>query len=490
MKSILRFIAVLLCVAICTLSFAACNKDNTESDQSADNSSAELTSSDTSSKGDEAAAVKPEQVMFDNNEETYWKPDGEEGGSVEFSLDAEKTFNSITFKEFGDEITDFFVEIKENGNWVEILHADEMRVRTCILDKTYTAKDVRLTVSRPADKPDCGVSEMAFEEKGKLEGTKNFRNLGYFPVHTLEKVRSNNYDELRYLTDVIFFGLGSWDKNGNFIWSETYNEEYLKSTLAEVKAFYGDKKVNFWFCLQNYHKESTENTGELFKTEASRKKLTQFSIDICKKYGFVGVDIDYEYPTDSSGYGDVAWSQYSLFLNYAAKELHKNGLKLSSAMYPNKVALSAETIAVMDHINIMSYDMQAYDTKSRMHSRFFVAPYSLDYFTGLGFKPEQLLLGLPFHSRYYDGATSHSHAGYAWVIDRFRGGISNWINHVDTGTYDYSFNGPNMIRDKTYFAMENGMGGVFNWSLGSDVSHKDSRSLSLMTAKTIERFSK
>lgn len=490
MKNLIRIIAVLLCVAICSLSFAACDKDTTSSDQSADNSSAELTSSDTSSKGDEADLTKPEQVMFDNKDDTYWKPEKEEGGSIEFSFESEKSFNSITFKEFDDEITDFFVEIKKDGEWVEILHADEMRVRTCILDKTYTAKDVRLTVSKPADQLDCGVSEMLFEEKGKIDGTNNIRNVGYYTASRLDKMREDNFDELKYLTDVILFDFGSWDKNGNFIWSETYNEEFLQDTLAELKEVLGGRKINMWFCLQNYHKASTENTGELFKTESSRKNLTKFAIDICKKYGFIGVDIDYEYPTNSSGYGDVAWSQYDLFLNYAAKELHKNGLKLSCAMYPSKVALSKETVSGIDFINIMSYDMHGFDEKLRMNSRFFVCQYSLDYFVGLGFKPEQLTLGLPFYCRIYDGTTSQGGGGYKWIINRFRGGINNWINRVDTGSQVFSFNSPDMIRDKTYFAMENQMAGVFCWCMGSDVGHDDPRSLSLTVGKTIERFSK
>ena len=116
--------------------------------------------------------------------------------------------------------------------------------------------------------------------------------------------------------------------------------------------------------------------------------------------------------------------------------------------------------------------------------------YSLDYFVGLGFKPEQLTLGLPFYCRIYDGTTSQGGGGYKWIINRFRGGINNWINRVDTGSQVFSCNSPDMIRDKTYFAMENQMAGVFCWCMGSDVGHDDPRSLSLTVGKTIERFSK
>ena len=479
MKSIIRLIAVMLCVTLGALSFAACNGNEVSDDTSSSASSPAENNSPNAQN-----TVKPEVVMFDNDINTFWSPENYESDSIEFSFENEKTFNSISFVEKGDIVTDAFVEIKKDGEWVEIFHSDELGTRTAILDKTYTAKDVRLTVSLMEESG--GISELSFEEKGKIEGTENFRTLGYYTASRIEWARENNFDELKGVTDLILFDYGSWDKNGNFIWSETYNEEFLQKALKELDEILGGRKVNLWFCLQNYHKESTTDTKELFATEESIKKLTQFSIDICKKYGFAGVDIDYEYPM-----GEVAWANFDKFLNYAAKELHKNNFKLTAAMIAGmNTTISPETAALMDYVNIMAYDMQGKDTKRMRSSAFKTCQYSFDYFTNLGFKPGQMMLGLPYHMRFYDGTKSTGDAGYKKAVNRWRGGLKGWMNSASIPTGTYSFNGPEMIKDKTYFAMANGMSGVFNWCIGSDVAHTDSRSLSLSVMNTIERFSK
>lgn len=483
MKSIIKLIAVMLCVVIGALSFAACEKTDV-TPSSSETQSGDLASSDTNSKENEMNVTKPESVMFDNDLNTFWKPSNIESDSIEFSFDEEKTFNSISFVEQDDIVTDAFVEIKKDGEWVEIFHSDELGTRTAILDKTYTAKDVRLTISMMEESG--GICELSFEEKGKIEGTENFRTLGYYTASRIEWARETNFDELKGVTDLILFDYGSWDKNGNFIWSETYNEEFLQKTLKELEEILDGRKVNLWFCLQNYHKASTTDTKELFATEASIKKLTKFSIDICKKYGFAGVDIDYEYPM-----GEVAWSNFDKFLNYAAKELHKNDLKLTAAMIAGmNTTISAETASLMDYVNIMAYDLQGKDTKRMRASAFKACQDSFDYFTNLGFKPEQMMLGLPYHMRFYDGTKSMGDAGYKKAINRWRGGLKGWMNSASIPTGTYSFNGPEMIKDKTYFAMANGMSGVFNWCVGSDIPHTDPRSLSLSVMNTIERFSK
>ena len=412
MKSFTKLIALMLCVCMGVASFAGCKEPvNNSSDA---NSQTNNSQTDNSSPSKEDR-THPADVMFDNNLETYWKPSNKESDSIEFSFDKEKTFNSIYFVENGEKVTDCFVEIKSDGEWVEVFHSDEMGTRTAILDKSYTAKDVRLTVTIPDE--DGGVCEMTFDEKGKVAGTSNFRTLGYYTASRIEWARETNFDELKYVTDLILFQFGSWDKNGNFIWDEQYNEEFLKQTLEELEEILDGRKVTLWFCLQNYHKASTNDTKELFATDASIKKLTQFSIDICKKYGFAGVDIDYEYPSSVE-----AWENFDNFLSYAAKELHKNNLKLTAAMSPgmNTSNLSAETAALIDYVNIMSYDMQGVDKTGKRNSPAWAGQYSLDYFTKIGFKPEQLLLGLPYYMRFYnpDTGTGSGDGGYKKAVNR------------------------------------------------------------------------
>ena len=73
MKSIIKLIAVMLCVVIGALSFAACEKTDV-TPSSSETQSGDLASSDTNSKENEMNVTKPESVMFDNDLNTFWKP--------------------------------------------------------------------------------------------------------------------------------------------------------------------------------------------------------------------------------------------------------------------------------------------------------------------------------------------------------------------------------------------------------------------------------
>ena len=477
MKSLIRLVSAVLSVAILVLSFASCKKN----DQAQDDTSSVVSTIKPS--WEEALKEDNTSKMLDGNVETFWSV--EEGTTTqEFSLEKETTFNAIKFDEHNDYITDYIVEIKENGEWKQIYRQDEMGKRVGIIDETVTAKDFRITVTSSQNLG--GLNEISFSLEDGFEAT-NFCNKGYFTVSRIDKMRETNFSELTGLTDIILFDFGSWDKNGNFLWGSKgaeYNEAFLQKVLEEVKTALNGRKINIWFSLQNYNKETTEHTGQLFATEQARKNLTDFAVNLCKKYGFYGVDIDYEYPSNSKEYTDVAWKNYNLFLQYAAKALHKNGYKLSCAFYPKMTQVEKETIELIDHVNVMSYDMM--DRFGR-HSGYAVCEKSYSYFLELGFKPEQLILGLPYYTK---TTTGEAGPGYNWIINRWRNSVKPWVNFTHNNTYTYYFNGPYIIRDKVFYAMSNNMGGVFNWCMGADVPVSDERSLALTVDNTIKRFSK
>ncbi len=476
MKKFLRLISLILSVVFLIFSFTSCKKNETT-----DNTSS--TSTDDKIFWEEVVKADNIKKMLDGDAETFWSVN--EGTTTEeFSLEKEVTFNAINFDERNDYITDYIIEINKDGEWKQIYRQDEMGKRVGIIDDTVTAKDFRITVT--SSQNSGGLNEISFSLQEGFE-VNSFRNVGYFTVSRLEKMRENDFSELTGLTDIILFDFGSWDKNGDFLWGsmgEEYNESFLQTVLEEIKAVLKGRKINIWFSLQNYNTKTTEHTGQLFATERSRKKLTDFSVSLCKKYGFYGIDIDYEYPWYSKDYTDVAWENYGLFLNHAATELHKNGYKISCAFYPKHMQIEKETVELIDYVNIMSYDMM--DSVGR-HSGYSVCEKSLTYFLELGFKPEQLILGLPYYTK---TTTGESGPGYNWVINRWRNAIKPWVNFAYNNKYTYYFNGPYIIRDKVFYAMSHNMGGVFNWCMGSDASISDDRSLTLTVDNTIKRFLK
>ena len=418
--------------------------------------------------------------MLDGDESTYWSPYKTETSTVEFSLEKAQTFNAISFKEHRNYVTDYIIEAKLSGEWVQIYRQDEMGTRTGILDKTFTAKDFRLTLTLSDERG--GISEITFsEEKAK---SIDFVNVGYYTASRLDRIRANSFSELKGLTDIILFDFGAWNKDGEFVWSSEYDEEYLKATIEEVHRELNGEPIRIWFSLQNYHKASTTDQVELFATEEVRQRLADYAVELCQKYDFYGIDIDYEYPQYSKIDPVLAWSNYDKFLKLAADTLHKAGYKFSAAMSPISVKLSKETVEAIDRVNIMAYDL--IDSNGR-HSSYARANMCVVYFTDLGFKPSQLILGLPFYTK---TTTNEGGQAYYWIVNRWRGAIKPWVNSAYTNRYVFHFNGAYLIRDKVFYSINNNLGGVFCWCVGSDVPDTDSRSLSLSVEETIKRFTK
>ena len=425
--------------------------------------------------------------MLDNNDKTYWSPFSTEPTTVEFSLNKSVEFNTIVFKEYNDYIIDYIVEAKQSGEWVQLYRQDEMGNRTGVLDKTFTAKDFRLTVTM--SDVVGGISEISFKLEDGFKNGKEFRNVGYYTASRVDWMKRNGFHELKDLTDIIIFDFGSFDKNGDFIWgsskSPEYDEEYLVGLLAEVEKQFEGRDVRIWFCLENYNKTTTNDPVELFATEEARQNLADFSVEICKKYGFHGVDIDYEFPWRSKIDKDLAWLNFDKFLQLAGKELHKEGFKLSAALHPASIQLSKETAKYLDFVNVMAYDRL--DDKGR-HASYALVDQSIEYFTDLGFQKSQLIMGIPF----YCHSTSEIDSGltYSWIIRRWRNAIKPWTNSAYTDTATMYFNGPYMVRDKVFRCMQEEVGGVFGWVLGADIPEDDPRSLHLVVRETVKRFSK
>lgn len=522
-RIIISSIAVVLVAVIIALTFAFCNNQNPDIDTSSKKPSSskpasteasddkkDETSSDSSSNvsslptfnigdinwddypessgGDYEAEIPVFKIedMLDGDETTYWSPYSTESSSVEFSLGKEATFNTVEFIEHRTYITDYILEAKQSGQWVQIYRQDEMGDRVGVLDKTFTAKDFRLTVTMSDERG--GIAEIDFKLCDGFILPEQYANLGYHTASRIDKVRANNFDELRGLTDVILFDFASFDKDGNVVWDYLgggYNEEFLVDMIEETEQALNGQKIRYWFGFQYFTKRNPDvDTADVLATEESRVKLSDAMVELCEKYGFYGIDIDYEYPHNLTQNPEKAWSNYDEFLKILGTKLHAKGYKLSLAMAPSQVRLSSETIKLIDKVNVMSYDI--IDSRGR-HASYALLDRCVVYFTDLGFDESKLVMGMPFYTK---TTTNDGGQAWSWVLNRWRGAIKPWVNWAYTNKYQFYFNGPYMVRDKVFYTMNNGLGGVFNWCMGSDVPDSEGRSLSLTVEETIKRFSK
>lgn len=442
----------------------------------------------------------------------FWLPNTTEKVAKSFNIEKAVTFNVIDLKEYLDfnndtthynknsYVNELTIDAKINGKFTRLCKLDEVGTRSVLLDKDYTSNEFRVTATFTDERG--GISDISFRKAdSETLATKaaNFRNVGYFTAGSLGNLRKNFYDKVSGYTDVIMFDYGCWNEKGEFLWGTMDNgldEEHLASTINEVRALDGGENLDIWFCLQNYDKKNVTDTDTLFATEKSREKLADFAVSVCEKYNLVGVDIDYEYPET-----EKAWENYGKFLSLCANKLHAKGYKMSAAISSFGANwFGADVKENIDYLNLMIYDL--FDFKGR-HS-----PYSLirkfyDTYTELGFSPEQLVLGLPYHTRTFETVDNYHQIGgngyrglYEGVQDvdftQLRDPSTNFVKS-GSGGWTYYFNGAQMIEDKVLYAMEKNMSGVFCWCLSVDVPSENEKgiaSLGQTVIDTINRFSK
>ena len=439
--------------------------------------------------------------MFDEDTTTYWSPTTTEKIYTGFKTETPVTFNAIDFTEYLDfdedetnyinnsYVKEFVLDVKQNGKYVELCRIDEIGTRTVVLDDTYTGTDFRITVTAADER--FAISKLAFKEISAVKRATPFRNVGYFCASSIDKLRECFYDKLSGYTDIILFDYGSWNANGDFLWGTMYenvDEAHLENTLAEIRALDGGNDLDIWFCLQNYDKSITD-TSVLFATETSRRNLAQFAVNLCEKYGFTGIDIDYEYPATVT-----EWRNYGEFLSLCGQMLHAKGYKLSAALTSfGTNHITANIQSALDYVNMMVYDI--YDATGR-HSPYSLMDRFYKYYTGIGFRSEQLVLGVPYHTRTLetvDDRHQYGGGGYRGLYDEYAEYINPHTNLITStsGKWNYYFNGTDMLRDKVWYAISNNMSGVFCWSLRNDVANDNEKgvpSLGQAIIDTIDHF--
>ena len=199
-----------------------------------------------------------------------------------------------------------------------------------------------------------------------------------------------------------------------------------------------------------------------------RARLVESVAAAVDKYGFDGVDVDWEYPTDRTA------EQYGLFMTELDGALEKRGKWLSIAVMGGvdgngnalmgAFAYSEEVLELVDWVNVMAYDGDA----GSGHSPYDYAVNCGSFWINRrGVPKEKVNIGVPFYER----------PGWTAYADIVAADPEN--AHSDSAMVNGKkvyYNGLDTMAAKTRWACENA-GGVMIWELTQD--SKD-QSLSLL----------
>lgn len=298
------------------------------------------------------------------------------------------------------------------------------------------------------------------------EKQTDFRVTSYFVSENIQDSAALHSEDFDIITDAILFGCATFDTEGNV----NVEQQKLETALTNLRNAIGERDVGITLNILGPSAQGSYSTWEEQMEAMSKEhnkaftsgKLGKNIVEVLDKYGFDGVHLDYEYPIS-----DKAWFYFNNFL--VALDARLGDYTLGIAVSNWNINLSIPAILAVDTVELMMYDLN--DAEGR-HS---AAQDMIDRAENTDFKGlllSKVNFGLPFYARPSDmSAYWYGYNGYYDKLDE-----EGWYYDENTGK-DFWFNTPEVIYEKTDYAINQGYGGVMVWHYSCDLPSTSEKSL-------------
>ncbi len=313
-------------------------------------------------------------------------------------------------------------------------------------------------------KPDDGIDEP-------------FRVKSYVVCDRIQDPSALHSEDFDIITDVILFGVATFDNKGNV----SVDRETLDIALKNLKEVIGERDIeitlNFlgpgstssssdWY-------EQMESLGKEHNKAFRSLKLKKSIIEVLEEYDFDGVHFDYEYPTTNG-----AWFGYNNFLVSLGAMLGDD-YTLNVAASDWCLQYSDLAVEFVDSFELMMYDVYDEDGK---HATFDTVATRSQWIKDSNIPLEKITFGLPFYARPTDGdGYWYDYVSYADKLDE-----NGFYTDSNIGK-TFWFNTPDVIAQKTQFAIDEGYAGMMIWHYTCDLPSTDEASLLKAVGDTIEK---
>lgn len=300
----------------------------------------------------------------------------------------------------------------------------------------------------------------------KTDKAESFRVSTYVVADYIQDINSLHSEDFDIITDVIVFGSATFDSEGIVY----VKDEALTKALSNLRQIIADRDIHVTLNIlgPGGHTDSTvwEDQMEAQSNEHNKAfasgMLEDNIIAVLDKYDLDGVHFDYEHPISTK-----AWNKFNKFLVSMGKKLGQRSIGVALSDWNLK--LSTQALKYVDTVEVMLYDI--FDAEGK-HATTETMKENCKQIGLSGIPYEKVNIGLPFYSRPTDrGAYWYSYNGCAEGIDK-----NGFYTDENIGK-TFWFNTPDVIADKTYFAIKGGYGGVMIWHYTCDFPSSNEASL-------------
>ena len=466
-----------------------------------------------------SSAAETAANVLDGSTETAWTAENTSGQFLEITFSEPVSFNTVVLRENGNYISGFgFVLPDENGNYPADMKSASFyrqqdrieRYRYCTFERQTDVTEFRIWFGGTDAGKALSIAEVEIYNVAPKEYTQDFRVFNYYTAADLAAMTD---DELSaelgrgVITDMILISMVFWEPDGTMIYAadpssytllpdnsnymDQYTEDptYFNSLVNRVHSIAAPLGINV--CLDLFPIKDADGNfvhGLPGNMDTLMENITSL---VAEDNRIDGIDFDWEYPN-----GVTEWKYYGDLIMRVSEAIDSTGKDkyISLALSADNVRLTQEHIDAVDFVQMMAYDR--FDIKDGNHSSFRSGAYSsMRYFVNIGFKPSQLVLGLPAYGRPDGWQTIWTNYDYSsqWSEENDDTRVSatqdfstpytywdniQWLHYTGTNldgkeVYNHALlkswvNGAALVADKTAYVIEQGFAGMMIWRESTD----------------------